>query len=138
MRADWRMFAAVALGGAVGSVARFALTWLVQSRVTGPFPIGTLVVNIAGSLVLGFIMQLGLATASMSPHVRLLLTTGFCGGFTTFSAFSYETAQLINERKYSTTAVYIGASVVLSLIAIFVGMRLARGVLPALRPNGSP
>ena len=84
----------VALGSAVGGVARFALATIVQQRVGPDFPAGTLVVNVSGSLLLGFLLRYSLGTVAISPEVRALLTTGFCGGYTTFSTFSYETFTL--------------------------------------------
>src|SRR6185369_15004901 len=123
MRPDWRLFAAVAIGGAVGSVARFGLGSFLQSRTTGPFPVGTFVVNVVGSLLIGLFVQLGAPAGAMSVETRLLLTTGFCGGFTTFSTFSIETMKLFDDRRYAVGALYVGASVVLSLVATIVGMR---------------
>ncbi len=127
------VFAYVAIGGAVGSGARYALTLLVQSRSAGTFPIATLLINISGSVLLGFLMRYGLEGTSVSPEVRLLLTTGFCGGYTTFSTFSYETARLLEDGEWSRGATYVAASVVVSLIGTFVGFALARALLAAQR-----
>jgi CrcB protein len=127
------LFAYVAIGGAVGSGARYALTLLVQSRSDSTFPIATLLINISGSVFLGFLMRYGLEGTSVSPEVRLLLTTGFCGGYTTFSTFSYETARLLEDGEWSRGATYIAASVVVSLIGTFVGFALARALLAAQR-----
>ena len=123
----------VAIGGAFGSIARYALSLFVQSRTSSPFPTGTLLVNITGSILLGFLMRYGLESASASPEVRLLLTTGFCGGYTTFSTFSYETARLFEDGEWSRGGTYIVASVVLSLVGTFVGFALARALLAAQR-----
>jgi len=127
------LFAYVAIGGAVGSGARYALTLFVQSRSDSTFPIATLLINISGSVLLGFLMRYGLEGTSVSPEVRLLLTTGFCGGYTTFSTFSYETARLLEDGEWSRGAAYIAASVVVSLIGTFVGFALARVLLAAQR-----
>src|SRR4051812_39077337 len=123
MRADWRLFAAVAIGGALGSVARFGLGSFVQARTIGPFPAGTFAVNILGSLLIGLFVQLGAPAGAMSLETRLLLTTGFCGGFTPFSTFSLETMKLLDDRRYAMGALYAGASVVLSIVATVIGMR---------------
>ena len=123
----------VAIGGAVGSVARYALTLFVQSRSSSTFPTGTSLVNISGSILLGFLMRYGLESSSASPEVRLLLTTGFCGGYTTFSTFSYETARLLEDGEWARGGTYIVASVVLSLAGTFVGFALARALLAAQR-----
>jgi CrcB protein len=125
----------IALGSAVGGVARFALTGIIQQRVMTPMPIGTLVVNLSGSLVLGFIMRYALGTASVTPEVRALLTTGFCGGFTTFSTFSYETVTLAEDGDYRRATLYVLASVGLSLLGTLGGVMLAREVL-VLRRGG--
>ena len=123
----------VALGSAVGGASRFALSTFVQQRASSAFPFGTLIVNITGSLILGFVLRYALASPSVSAEMRALLTTGFCGGYTTFSTFSYETIKLIEDGDYRQAGGYVLASVVLSLIAIFVGILLA-GQLVARRP----
>ena len=101
------------------------MTAFVQARIATTFPIGTLLVNVTGSFLLGFIIKYALATPAISPEVRSLLTTGFCGGFTTFSTFSLENASLLEEGEYSRVLVYVVASVVLSLLATFAGFALA-------------
>lgn len=85
----------IAVGGATGSVARFLLGALVQQRAGGAFPLGTLLINITGSFLLALVMGYALATPAISREVRALLTTGFCGGYTTFSTFTYETMTLM-------------------------------------------
>src|SRR4051812_40935639 len=87
MRVIWY----VALGGAVGSVIRYVVGVAVQSRSGLDFPAGTLLVNLTGSFLLGFLIHYALETPAITPELRGLLTTGFCGGYTTFSTFSYET-----------------------------------------------
>lgn len=122
----------VAAGSAVGGAARFLLASVIQQRAGPSFPIGTLIVNVTGSLVLGFIMRLALSTASISPEMRTMLTTGFCGGYTTFSTFSYETMMLIEEGQYARGAAYVLLSVVLSLFGVWLGIVAARELV-ALR-----
>ena len=119
----------VAVGSAAGGVARFALSTLVQQRVGPNFPVGTLVVNISGSLLLGFLMRLGLGTDLISPETRVLLTTGFCGGYTTFSTFTYETMMLIEDGETMRAGLYIVLSVVLSLIGAWLGTAAARELI---------
>src|SRR5919199_478552 len=123
----------VAVGGAVGSMSRFLLGAYVQQRVGAAFPVGTLLVNVTGSLLLGFLLRYALATEAISPEVRALLTTGFCGGYTTFSTFSYETAALIEDGDYTRAAAYVVASVLVSLVGAFLGMVLAQEILAARR-----
>src|SRR5690348_1240148 len=118
----------VAVGSAVGGAARFALSSVIQQRA-GAFPLGTLVVNITGSLILGFLMRYALGSTSVSAETRALLTTGFCGGYTTFSTFSYETAMMLEDREYGRAALYIGASVVLALGGTLLGFAAANRVL---------
>ena len=122
----------VALGSAVGGVSRYLLQGLVQRLTATTFPSGTLAVNVSGSLVLGFILRYALETPAVSPEVRALLTVGFCGGYTTFSTFSYETAALLEDGDYRRAALYVTASVLLSLVGTFAGFAAAKEVL-ALR-----
>lgn len=119
----------VALGGAVGSAARFGLSALLQTRATTALPLGTLVVNITGSFLLGFLLRYALGSPIISPEIRALLTTGFCGGYTTFSTFSYETIALLEDGDWRRAGVYVLSSVVLSLAAAWLGFTLARQVL---------
>ena len=120
----------VALGGAVGSVARYVIAVVVPTR-PGAFPAGTLLVNVSGSILIGFLMRYGLESISASAETRLLLVTGFCGGYTTFSAFSYETARLLEDGQWTRGVAYIAASVVLSIAGTFAGFAIARGMLGA-------
>jgi len=89
----------VAAGSAIGGVARYLLSLAIQQRATTPFPVGTLVINVTGSLLLGFLLRYATASSTMSPEARALLTTGFCGGYTTFSTFSYETVALFEGLR---------------------------------------
>lgn len=121
----------VALGGALGSASRYLLSVAIQSRA-GTFPTATLLINITGSLLLGFLIRYTMETPAVGPDVRLLLTTGFCGGYTTFSTFSYETARLIEDGELDRAVLYVALSLLISLAATFGGFSLARGLL-ALR-----
>jgi CrcB protein len=123
------LYAWVALGSAVGGMVRFALGALIQQRTGTTFPVGTLAVNLSGSLLLGFLLRYSLGTPAVSAEVRAFLTTGVCGGFTTFSTFSYETAALIEDGDYRRAAWYVGLSLVLSLAGAFLGIGLARELL---------
>jgi len=119
----------VALGSAVGGVARFALATIVQQRVGPDFPVGTLVVNVSGSLLLGFLLRYSLGTVAISPEVRALLATGFCGGYTTFSTFSYDTMLLLEDGEGLRAGGYVLLSVVLSLAGTWLGIVAARELL---------
>jgi fluoride exporter len=129
---DWTLALFVALGGAVGSVSRYALTVVIQSRQLSPFPTATFLINVTGSLLLGFLARY-LSESMASAEVRLLLMTGFCGGYTTFSTYSYETARLIEDGDYRRATLYATLSVVLSLAGTFGGFALARLALAARR-----
>jgi len=124
-----KTFWAIALGAAVGGVTRYYLSAAVQHRMGATFPWGTLVINVTGSIVLGFIMHYALSTQSVSVELRALLTTGFCGGYTTFSTFSYETIALMEDGQWPRAALYVLLSVGLSLIATFFGFVAARELI---------
>lgn len=119
----------VAAGSAVGGVARFLLASFLQQRAGPSFPIGTLIVNVSGSLLLGFLMQLALSTPAISAEVRTMLTTGFCGGYTTFSTFTYEAMVLAEDSQYARLLTYVALSVVLSLVAAWLGIAGARELI---------
>ena len=118
---------AIALGGALGSVMRHAVGLWVQRGIPG-FPWGTFVINVTGSCLLGFLAK-ALGGDTVNPSLRAALTIGLCGGYTTFSTFSFETMRLIEEGFAARAATYVIASVVLSLLAIFAGAALARVVV---------
>ncbi|MBS1721709.1 MAG: fluoride efflux transporter CrcB [Armatimonadetes bacterium] len=120
-----RQAALVFLGGGSGAVARFWMGSLVQSKVAGTFPWGTLAVNTLGSFLIGLVMGLLLARG-WDQSWRLLLVTGVLGGFTTFSAFSYETVQLVSNRHLAMAGWYVAASVLLCLGASSLGVMCAR------------
>lgn len=121
----------VAVGSAVGGALRYWLGGIVQRMTDGSFPAGTLFVNVTGSLLLGFLMRYALESQAISPEVRVMLTVGLCGGYTTFSTFSYETAGMLEHGDYRRAVLYMGLSLVVSLVGIFLGFMLARGVLRA-------
>jgi CrcB protein len=123
----------IAVGGALGSVCRFLMTGVVQRQLGTGFPYGNLVVNVTGSLLLGALLRYSLDTPGVSPEVRALFATGFCGGYTTFSTFSYETMALLQADDYRRAGGYALASVVLSLLAMFAGFEFARVLIAARR-----
>jgi CrcB protein len=119
----------VALGSAVGGVARFALAALVQQNASTNFPVGTLIVNISGSFLLGLLFRYSLGTSAITLEMRALLTAGFCGGYTTFSTFSYDAVLLLEEGRSGRAGAYVASSVVLSLAATWLGVMAARALL---------
>lgn len=115
----------VAVGGVIGAVGRYWLSGAVSRLSYGRFPYGTLVVNLVGCLLIGFIMTLALERFSWSSELRVFLVVGILGSFTTFSAFSYETMSLLREGSYLLGAANAGASLAGCLAAAFAGIALA-------------
>lgn len=122
-------FLAVALGGAVGSVARFAATVLLTPAAVPPaavtFPYATLLVNVTGSFLIGYFSRL-FSTPGHDPVLRIALTTGLCGGFTTFSALSAETVTLLQQGRTARAVLYIVLSLALGLGATALGLLVGR------------
>ena len=119
----------IALGSAIGGVSRYLLGGVVQRLAGGAFPVGTLLVNVTGSFLLGAILRYSIDTPSLTPEVRAMLTVGFCGGYTTFSTFSYETVALLEDGAWSRASAYVVLSIGSSLIATLLGFVAARAVI---------
>ena len=117
----------VAIGGMLGSVCRYLMVTAVVSLLPFAFPFGTLVVNILGSFVMGAAVGLAEHYLWMQHDWRIFLTAGFCGGFTTFSAFAFENVELLIDKNYLTFGVYSFSSFVLCLGAAFLGLVVTRG-----------
>ncbi|HST07956.1 MAG TPA: fluoride efflux transporter CrcB [Gemmatimonadaceae bacterium] len=115
----------IAVGGAAGSVLRYIVGRAVQGTSTSGFPIGTMVVNVAGCFLIGILLRQFL-NMQLSAELRALLVIGLCGGFTTFSTFSGETVALIEGGEYSRAATYVILSVTLCIAATFVGIASVR------------
>ncbi|OWJ55245.1 hypothetical protein Pdsh_05685 [Pyrodictium delaneyi] len=113
----------VAVGGAAGAVARWLLSKAIQKGYV--FPIGTLVVNVFGSVLLGFVMASASMYGVFSRDQRLILATGFAGGFTTFSTFMYESFWLLREYQPLYMLIYVAVSIMLGLLGIYLGFILA-------------
>jgi CrcB protein len=116
----------VTLGGAIGSGARYLLGSFVQAATGNAFPLGILVVNVIGSFLVCAIMHVGLATSAISPTLRLFLTTGLMGGFTTYSAFDYETYRYTQQGAYALAAVNVGLTLVACFAAGAAGDAVAK------------
>jgi len=116
----------VAIGGAVGSVARFLIQKYLHEMYPDPFPLGTFVVNLAGCLAIGLMYGVTASHGILTTELRLLLMTGLCGGFTTFSAFTLESVGLLEQQRFMTFFLYFGGSVVLGLAATAAGAWLTR------------
>ena len=119
----------IAVGSAIGGVSRYLVGGLTQRVMGGTFPVGTLLINVTGSFLLGLILRYGVETATLTPEVRAFMTIGFCGGYTTFSTFSYETVALAEDGQWTRAALYVALSVGLSLVATFLGFATARELM---------
>ena len=119
----------VALGGAVGSVARFGFNLAAPRLLGADFPWATLIVNILGSLIMGFLAAFLAEKYADQADLRLFLLTGVLGGFTTFSAFSLDVFNLVQRGESSTAMIYASASVVLSIVAVFAGFVVSRAII---------
>ena len=111
--------------GTAGTLARYAMQGLVQERTGLSFPWGTLVVNLVGCFLLGGIGEYALTHLTIPPEWRIGITVGFFGAFTTFSTFSWETVKLLEDGEWGRAGVYVLASVVGGVLAVFFGMRIA-------------
>ena len=120
----------IALGGLLGTLSRYGLQGWVQARpAAGQFPVGTLTINVAVSLLLGFILRYATGSTLISPEVRAGLTIGFCGAFTTMSTFSYESMTLLGDGEYWRAGLYMGGTVFGCLIATVAGIAVANKLL---------
>ncbi len=120
----------VALGGALGAVARYGISGWVYDRMGETFPWGTVAVNVLGCLALGAVVR-WLQVSAVPPEIRPFLTIGLLGAFTTFSTFSYETVALLQEGQWLRAGLYVGGSVALGLIAMVAGMAVVTTVVRA-------
>jgi len=115
----------IALFGAIGTLARYGLQGLVQTRMGTTFPYGTLLINLSGCLLLGFIGQLTLNRILISSDMRISIAVGLFGGYTTFSSFGWETAKMLEDGEWLRATTYVGASVIAGLLLSVAGIRLA-------------
>ncbi|XXX82209.1 fluoride efflux transporter CrcB [Sorangium sp. So ce134] len=120
------------LGGALGTLARYAVGLWCQRRTGGAFPYGTLAVNVVGSFLLGVIMQLSATTDLLGTTARLTLGVGVMGGFTTYSTFDYETLKLLQDRARLTAGINLVATVAGCLVGGLLGIALASYVAAEL------
>lgn len=131
----------VGAGGFLGAVARYSLTLLVHRRVSSPFPLGTLLVNVVGCLCIGVLMALfyhAENTAGTDRHVlfdflshrtRLHLVTGLLGSLTTFSTFGFETLELLHRSEFGLALANVAMNLLVGLSAVWAGFSLVRGIL---------
>jgi fluoride exporter len=115
----------IALFGAIGTLARFGLQGVVQIKMGGTFPYGTLLINLTGCFFLGLIGQITLNRILVPPEWRMAIAVGFFGGYTTFSSFGWEAAKMLEAGEWLRASTYVLASVVLGLLLSIAGIRLA-------------
>lgn len=115
----------VFFGGGLGSVLRFIISKWLNTPQSG-FPYGTFLVNILGSLIIGVILGLAVKNNSLNTSQTLLLATGFCGGFTTFSTFAYENQAFLKLGDFTSFAIYTIGSLVVGFLAVFAGLYLVK------------
>jgi CrcB protein len=114
------------VGGGLGSITRFVLGKSIQAQFVRTFPFGTLGVNVLASLVLGILVGMFEAKTLTNPNYRAFIAIGFCGGFSTFSTFSNDTLQLIQNNRFSEALLNVLLNVVLCILATFVGLALTK------------
>lgn len=119
-------FLLVCLGGALGSGLRYLTALAAAAAFGAVFPFGTLIVNVTGSFLIAFVMQTSMTTTLVSPELRLLLTTGVLGGFTTYSTFNYETLVSMREGAWAIAALNISVTVAGCLVSGLAGFAVAR------------
>ena len=124
---EWKAVFAVAIGAAIGGVARYVIGQIFAQRFGPGFPYGTLFINVTGSFLIGVVAELATSRAfGMTPLVRVFAATGLLGGYTTFSAFSLDALVLVSDGAALLAALYAAGSVALGVIAAYAGLVLAR------------
>jgi CrcB protein len=116
----------VGLAGALGTLLRYGVGLWAGKTLGAGFPYGTLIVNVAGCFLIALVSQLALSTTSISPTLKITLTTGFMGGLTTYSSFNYETTSLLRDRGWLAGATNVGCTLVLCFVAGLLGLLTAR------------
>jgi len=116
----------IVIGGGTGALARYVAASAIMSRFGGKFPLGTLVINVTGSFLIGFLMTLLTERLEIDPRWRLLLVVGFLGGYTTFSSFEWETYTTVRDGELWAGMINVVSSVMLGYAAVWLGSMLAR------------
>lgn len=122
----FKAFLIVGTGSFFGGGSRYLVTQIMTKFISIPFPFGTLTVNILGSFIIGLIFGLSIRTDLVSTEMKMLLATGFCGGFTTFSSFSLDTYGLFRDGELFYAFSYIGVTILIGFFATFVGSQLIK------------
>ena len=118
----------IAVGAVAGASARYFLSTLIARDISSAFPYGTLLINITGSLVVGFFLVFSTERALLDPRWRLLVAIGFCGSYTTFSSYAFESFALMEQGQWLLTGINIVASNALCLVPVLAGAAIARGL----------
>ncbi len=123
----WIDYLIISLGGALGTAARYWLATWVALRFGETFPFGTMIINVLGSFIIGFFAALTLPEGRLlvSPQLRNFVMIGICGGFTTFSSFSFQTLRLLQDGQITWASLNILGSVILCLVGVWLGYALA-------------
>lgn len=124
----WRDALLISAGAVLGANLRYAVSRLSLKYLSASVPYGTLIVNVSGSFVLGFFLAWTSERVLASPHWRALVAVGFCGAYTTYSSYGFETVALIEQGHYGLAGANFLANNVLSLLAVLAGMMLARAL----------
>jgi fluoride exporter len=124
-----RLLLLASAGGAIGAGARYLVHVGVARALGTSFPWATLTVNVLGCLLMGIVVELVVLRLDGSPELRTFLAAGILGGFTTFSAFALDVEALVSRHQHAAAAIYVAASVGLSILALYVGLLLARAAL---------
>jgi fluoride exporter len=122
-----KTFLLVGIGGFAGSYLRYLTSFYIGQKMLSSFPFGTFIVNILGCFLVGILFGLS-SRFNLAPEYRLLLATGFCGGFTTFSSFSYEGIMLIQDAQFLYGFLYAGLSLIIGFFAAWLGLFLIRSL----------
>ena len=123
-----RIFLLVGIGGFIGSISRYYSQQIISKRFPSALPYGTLTVNIVGCCLIGIIYALSEKGNILTPEWRIFLATGFCGGFTTFSTFSYESINLINDGEWFNVSLYVAISVIIGFLSTYPGISLIKSI----------
>lgn len=118
----------VGAGGFLGSVMRYVTAQFIDAKINSLYPFGTFTVNLVGSFILGVVVGWSAARGGDYQNLKLLLITGFCGGFTTFSAFAFENMNLIDQKMTVLSLTYIMGSLVVGVLAVTVGIATGKGL----------
>ena len=121
-----RTLVIIGIGGSIGSIFRYLTSVVVEKYFVTIFPYATLIVNILGCVLIGVTIGWLEKNQLMNSNIKWFLVTGFCGGFTTFSAFGYENIRLLQNRNIALAFAYIGTSVILGLGSVWLGLTLVK------------